>query len=404
MFMLVLAAVTAAQELPEDRRHHHYQKGSSTSTSTDSLLDVAPMLPLNDLTTAIRGLAKPAGVTFNSSAAWTWQHAGDVMPGTARTRSVFWYGGGGLATFWHDDHGLGQVVYNIEGNVGAGTPSQPPLADSVAGPFALNNILTSQDLFLASLYWQQAFADHHAILRIGKMMDSSFFDTNSVAYDPISGFLAEDFNQSITNPLPTHGFGVNIEWDVADDIVMRCGIANSESGGNTTGFDGLSAEHLCSVAEMDITTHPTINNAKRDGHYRFLVWHNGIANSTGTGDIDGWGGLFNFDQEIAENVSIFGRIGSGSGSVTPSTFSVSTGFAIDKPFDFQHSSTGLAVEYAKMSALNRPVRGHRTMLEWYWRTHLTHSLYTGPVVQYVRDNDIGLGDSVIWGFRTTWSF
>lgn len=405
IFTFTLLTAATAQEPLDDHRHHHHQKiADDKAVASEPLIDIAPMAPLDDLTTAIREAAAAASIDVEPSAAWTWQHASEVLPGTDSTRSMAFYGVAGHATLWHDDAGLGQVVFSVEGNAGIGTASHPPLADSVADPLALNNILTSEDLFIAQLYWQQAVSEHDVRFRIGKILDADFFDTNAIAYDPTSGFMSLNFNQSISNPLPGYGFGANVEWDVASDVVMRIGIANSESGGNTVGFDGLSASHLFSVAELDIAAHPNINGTERRGNYRFLLWHNGIANASGTGDIDGWGGLFNFDQEVADNVAIFGRIGGGSGNVTPSTFSVSTGIAIDKPFDCQHSSMGLAVAYAKMSRLGRPVEGHRTMLEWYWRTHLTHSLYTGPVVQYVRDNDIGLGDSVIWGFRTTWSF
>jgi len=161
---------------------------------------------------------------------------------------------------------------------------------------------------------------------------------------------------------------------------------------------------------VNIKATPHINGENREGHFHFIVWRNRIEDSAGTGNVSGWGGLFNFDQEITDNFSIFARIGGGDGSVSPATFSLSTGFGVEEPFGLKRHNAGLAFSWDRMSTLNRtnlaglPVTGDRYMIEGYWRVHLTKTLHVGPVVQWIRDDDIGLGDTIVWGFRTTWVF
>jgi len=55
---------------------------------------------------------------------------------------------------------------------------------------------------LSSLYWQQSFADKKVHVRAGKYLTAMFFDTNTVACDCFSGFMSQNFNQSIANPMP----------------------------------------------------------------------------------------------------------------------------------------------------------------------------------------------------------
>ncbi|MBC8421715.1 hypothetical protein H8D99_01120 [bacterium] len=212
--------------------------------------------------------------------------------------------------------------------------------------------------------------------------------------------MAQNFNQSITAPMPGHGFGVNLEWDVAEHAMFRIGTANSEPNNlHTSGFGGTSWEHLFTSAELDLTAKLTINEQERVGHYRFMLWNNGIEDPNGGRNIDGWGGLFNMDQEISDALTMFGRIGWGDSDVSPSDFSVSFGFQIDEPFGFNNASTGFAYQYADLST-----GGNQTVGEWFYRTKWQEdsSLYIGPVIQYYEDG--ALNGSVILGFRSSYSF
>jgi hypothetical protein len=144
---------------------------------------------------------------------------------------------------------------------------------------------------------------------------------------------------------------------------------------------------------------PVVGGEEREGNYRFLVCNNGISNPVGAGNIDGWGGVLNFDQEISDNVTIFGRLGLGESNVTVSDFSYSFGLQINEPNKIKNSSTGFAYQYADLTA-----GGTQKVGEWFYRTKWQEdsSLYIGPVIQYYEDDS--LNGSVIFGFRTSYSF
>ncbi len=339
-------------------------------------------------------------LTFEPLVTWTYQHATRVLDGAPHARAVGYVDIAGEWTAWNNDDGLGQVIYQIQGNFAGGTPFEPPLASSVGNPMAMNNILTSESLALTDVYWQQSFGDHDFRLRVGKLHVATYFDKNAIANDAVSNFMMENFTQSITVPMPGHGFGVNLEWDANENTVIRLGTANSEPRGVlTSGFGGTSWEHLFTSAELDLTAKPIIQDDEREGHYRFMLWNNGISNPNGGGNIDGWGGLFNMDQEISDVVTVFGRIGWGDSAVTISDFSLSCVFEIEEPFGIKNSNTGFAYQYAELST-----GGDQTVGEWFFRTkwQVDSSLYLGPVIQYYEDDSIS--DSVIWGFRASYSF
>jgi len=339
-------------------------------------------------------------LSFEPLITWTYQHATKVLDGMPHAKAVGYFDIGGAWTAWNNDDGLGQVVYQIQGNFAGGTSVEPFMESIVGNPLSMNDILTSETVALTDVYWQQSFGDKGTRVRVGKLFVSTFFDQNKIANDPVNGFMAQNFCQSITVPVPDHGFGANIEWDISDKSILRIGTANSEPKGvHTSGINGTSWGHLFSSAELEITAKPSIRELERTGHYRFMLWNNGIENPTGPGNIDGWGGLFNFDQMIANDVTVFGRVGWGDSSVSFSDFSISCGFQIDDPFGFKHSSTGFAYQYAVLSR-----GGNQIVSEWYYRAKWQEdsSLYIGPVIQYYEDETIN--GSLIWGFRTSYSF
>ena len=399
-----------------------------------------PAQPLSDAIAALRKeFTDPISMTWQPMAAWTYQHATKVVPGRPHAKSLLWQAISSTWTLWQNNGDYGQISCSLQNNVGVGTPLEPYLGPAVGDPTVINNILVSPDTTV-QLYWQQSFFEDNIRWRIGKISDASFFDRNAVAYDPIGGFMSLGFNQSLTNPFPSRGFGTVLSSDFGDNMTIRSGILNSASAGATSGFDGLSWAHLLTIVEADIRIFPEVFGVQREGHLRFMGWYNAIENPDGPGNIGGPGATFNMDLAVSDNATMFARVGWGSQDVTVSNFAVSCGFGISSPFGLKSCHTGLAVGYAHITSLGRasaglyepssPIQpplpggiygvgflagtlgathqpisgGEHYMLEWYWRVRATESTDTGPVIQVVRDPGAGIDTSIIWGWRTTISF
>jgi hypothetical protein len=369
-----------------------------------------PAKPLQDLFDAIRKeLLERASLTFEPMAAWTYQHASKVVDGAPHAKSLLWEAFSTSWTLWHKDGDYGQVIFVLQNNVGVGTPLLPFMGPGVGDPTVVNNILVGPDL-TTDLYWQQSLLQNAIRFRVGKISDSTFFDRNAVAYDPIEGFMSLDFNQSLTNPFPSRGFGAVLSGDLTDNFTLRGGTLNSASAGATSGFDGLAISHLFSILEGDLRIFPEIGGTQREGHIRLMAWYNAIPNPTGVGNTGGAGVTLNMDQGIADHATAFMRVGWGQNDVTVSNFAVSAGFAVSEPFGLKSCQTGIALEYAKITQLGRQIAGllvppgEHYMLEWFWRVQMTKSTSSGPVIQVVRDAVAGIDTSVIWGWRTTISF
>ncbi len=335
--------------------------------------------------------------SLKTMVAWTYQHASKTVGGMPHAKASFYFDMSGALTTWSGDDSFGKINYDIQGALSGGTPINPVMADLLGNSMSSNNLITSEELELSTLVWEQQVNDGF-IFRIGKFREAAHFDQNTIAFDSVSGFLAENFNQSITNPFPNYGFGANVDLALNDSTLLALGVVNSEPHGvHTSGISGISWGHLLTTAQLTFTHHLKINDTDRLGHYRFLIWNNGINNPNGIDNINGWGGLFNFDQEISDAITVFARIGWCDEQVTISDFSASAGFQLVLD-EINEKSMGLAYQYADLTS-----GGQQKVTEWYYRTRWEDSkLYIGPVIQYYEDENIN--GSLVLGFRSTLSF
>ncbi|MAT81267.1 MAG: hypothetical protein CMJ29_06425 [Phycisphaerae bacterium] len=381
---------------------------------SEPLFDFNPFDPLNETILRLRrDLLDPLSISFEPAMAWTYQHATEVRPGYQHARSVLWFGVNGAFILWDDKDDSGRVVYNIQSQQGAFTPTKPYLGTAVGSPLILNNILVSSDFNLYMLYWAQQLFDKKVTVVVGKFENQVFFDANAIAYNPLTQFMYEGFNESITNPFPGYGFGAMVEWSVTDDWTLRAATSNSETTGKSTGFEYLSSDHLFSIVESTFDVELHYGDRVNEGHYRFMFWYNSIGD-TGTGknpwDASGWGATFNMDQQIWDGLGVFCRVGWGENDVTSSNFAVSAGFSIENFLGRQGDAIGFAGSWAKITQLGRYqanlplIAGDETVFELYWRTNVTDSVQVSPVLQYVHDSGAGIDGSWVWGVRSVWSF
>ena len=390
---------------------------------SEPLFDFSPFSPLNTVVEEFREqVLTPLSITFDPAMAWTYQHATNVRDGYQNARSSLWFGVDGSVILYDDADVSSRIVYNMQSAVGAFTPVRPYIGNAVGSPMLANNILVSSDFNLYMLYWKQELFDKKVRVMVGKFEDQVFFDANAIAYNPLSQFMYEGFNESITNPFPGYGFGAVVQWELSDAWDFRVGTINSEATGKSTGFEYLSADHLFSIFQATYKSEFTWGDRIHEGHYRAMVWYNSIG-KTSSGknpwDASGWGLTFNMDQEIWRSLGAFCRVGWGENDVTTSNFSVSAGFSIENFLGRQGDAIGFGASWSKITELGRfqagyaavpgdpgefVPTGNQTFMELYWRVNVTDTVQVSPVLQYITDSSSGVGKSWIWGIRSVWSF
>tara|TARA_B100001059_G_scaffold115631_3_gene115937 strand:+ start:2119 stop:3750 length:1632 start_codon:yes stop_codon:yes gene_type:complete len=390
---------------------------------SEPLFDFSPFSPLNTAVEEFREqVLTPLSMTFDPAMAWTYQHATNVRDGYQNARSSLWFGIDGSVVLYDDPDVSSRIVYNMQSAVGAFTPVRPYIGNAVGSPILANNILVSSDFNLYMLYWKQELFDKKVRVMVGKFEDQVFFDANAIAYNPLSQFMYEGFNESITNPFPGYGFGAVVQWKLSDAWDFRVGTINSEATGKSTGFEYLSADHLFSIFQATYKSEFTWGDRIHEGHYRAMVWYNSIG-KTSSGknpwDASGWGLTFNMDQEIWRSLGAFCRVGWGENDVTTSNFAVSAGFSIENFLGRQGDAIGFGASWSKITELGRfqagyaavpggpgefVPTGNQTFMELYWRVNVTDTVQVSPVLQYITDSASGVGKSWIWGIRSVWSF
>lgn len=162
-------------------------------------------------------------------------------------------------------------------------------------------------------------------INFGKMDPFAFFDQNAAANDENRQFLASTFvhNALLDNPLAANigadGFG----FTPGIRVSYFNGSAKPETYRLSLGVFGAgrSANFSKSFQSPFVILQAETSQrffAGLQGNYRIYFWSNGQAPTFAKGETVFHSGIgFNFDQRLGDGVTLFGRLGTGSGERLP---------------------------------------------------------------------------------------
>ncbi|OYY43334.1 MAG: hypothetical protein B7Y56_10650 [Gallionellales bacterium 35-53-114] len=162
-------------------------------------------------------------------------------------------------------------------------------------------------------------------VNFGKMDPFAFFDQNAAANDENRQFLASTFvhNALLDNPLAanigadgfgfTPGFRVSYyNWSTKPET-YRLSLGLFGAGRSANFSDSFKSPFVILQAETSQRFFTGLL-----GNYRIYLWSNGQAPTFAKGETAVHSGVgFNFDQRIDDGITLFGRLGTGSGDRLP---------------------------------------------------------------------------------------
>lgn len=296
---------------------------------------------------------------------------------------------------------------------------------SVESLFGANTVANGdRSLDVWQLYYEQAFCDRQAFVRVGKVdLTGGFecrgcpgsFDGNSYANDETSQFLNGSLTNNPTIPFPDPGLGAIVHVEPTEWWYLSAAAADAqadlrETGLNTT-FHGR--DDFFSVYETGLL--PRIRSARGplQGAYRVGFWYDPQPKERFDGNgfkRDDLGVYTSFDQAVwkenadaedTQGLGLFGRFGAADGDVNEVRRFWSTGV------QYQGLVRGRDNDVAGFGVgqglLSRPAdfpRTHETALEWYYNIELAPWLHISPNVQYLFNPGGGPAkDAVLVGVR-----
>ena len=278
----------------------------------------------------------------------------------------------------------------------------------------------SANLSVGEIWWRQDI-DGVAVMTAGKIDPAKYIDTNEYANDECSQFLGSMFRNSPVIEFSGNSFGARVGLPVTNRVDIETVVVDGDADFNQVG-DSLWVGLQASIKPELLS---------RPGNYRLLYWYNDVPH-TKWADVSkikksGRGFGVSIDQEIVDNIGIFGRAGrqadrsfidSAADGITPEDFSLSAAYSLGlqaagKLWGRENDAFGIGCgiieasdEYKKATGRNAKTEGH---LEMYYRYVCNEHVSISPDLQVISSpfgKDAPNGDSTIFvgGIRTQIDF
>lgn len=249
-------------------------------------------------------------------------------------------------------------------------------------------------------------------VNFGKMDPFAFFDQNGAANDETRQFLASTFvhNALLDNPLAANigadGFGFSpgmrvsyFNWGSKPET-YRLSLGVFGAGRSANFSDSFKSPFVILQAETSQRFFTGLQ-----GNYRVYLWRNGQAPTFAKAETASHSGIgFNFDQRIGDGVTLFGRLGNGSGERLPFDRTASLGAEFNGSYwdrgadaiglaigsnrtskDFRAQSATLDADGDGIPDYGFSATGWEQVLEAYYRFHVHQRFDLTPDFQYIRN-------------------
>ncbi len=256
-------------------------------------------------------------------------------------------------------------------------------------------------------WYEHTFADGVAILTVGELNLTNYFDGNEIANDETTQFLADGFvNDSTIEFVGGPGMRLSVSTSEILDISI---------GAQSDGWEDLDEKSFF-IAEADVKP----KFGERQGNYRFYVWtnrgaHTDAGDASKTGE-NGLGFGISADQQVLEFLTLFARLGTRNDNLTEYEFDTawSGGAAIsgglwDRSDDLFALAYGQAItakhreDALRASGTNPGNEGH---FEAYYNLVLNEHVTISPDLQVVTNaqGDSDFKTVLIGGVRGQFTF
>ncbi len=304
---------------------------------------------------------------------------------------------------------------------------------SVGSTFGVNGDAGPRDaLVVTELWWEQAFADGAALLRVGKLdLTGGFecrgcavsFDGSNYANDETSQFLNGALINNPSIPFPTYGIGAVLLYEPEDSWYASVGAADAQADTRETGFSTAfhGEDYFFYILETGVTPRFGSPRGLLQGAYRVGLWNdpqpkaNSDESRSSRDDI----GVYlscdqavfkeNADPEDGQGLGLFARFGYAPSETNDVTNFFSFGLqyqGLIEPRDQDVLGVGFARGIFADSADFTYTENHESVLEVYYNASITPRLNLSPSLQYLTNpggSDAG-SDSVVFGVRAQMTF
>ena len=270
------------------------------------------------------------------------------------------------------DHGgtAGSISLLIRSGTNIGMSQQFNLSDKLGSGLYLNCLQgggPQEPITVNVLYWRQDFLDKRLSLYVGKIHPNEFVTLSMFNNDERTQFLngANDGNLAVASD-GTYAGGGAVEFQASQHVYVHA-VAVDTEGAQQSNIETLVDRKYMESFEVGWSS-GSLGEQYR--HYRAGMWRDDTKKNG-----SGYGGGFEFDHELSNGWTPFGRVAFGTNKGTAIKDIYGIGLAQVHPFGRLGDMFGAAFNYSEPSL---PGKYHESVFESFYRLRLTQSVEVGP--------------------------
>ncbi len=307
--------------------------------------------------------ARPGQLRFNGGAT-------SVLQWNPRSSNSFTSATGSVNIFAHTTIGSQTVLFmDIEAIGGNGPAAFVPSFAPMNGDAGSTQDADGLDRLYVNEAWMEFTAFQEALtVTAGKIDLTNYFDNNNVANDETAQFINGTFVNSAALPVSGNSAGLHLRTSIFHLFSLQMGFASVDNSGD------YIADQLLKIGSAAVRIFP---DSEHEGNIRIYGYlHPTVKNAGGFG--------LSADQNIAENVTLFGRVNHNSSPVAR-RFGISSAWSGGGRYLMSVSGHNLAFAMAYGESV--PVSGSQQTektIESFVRYHINKWSHVSPHIQYVR--------------------
>jgi porin len=267
----------------------------------------------------------------------------------------------------------GSISLLVRSGTNIGMSQQFNLSDQIGSGLYLNCLQgggPQEPITLNILYWRQDFLRKRLSFYVGKIHPNEYVTLSMFNNDERTQFLngANDGNLSVASD-GTYAGGGAVEFQATQHVFVHA-LAVDTEGAQQRNIQTLVDRKYAEGVEVGWSS-GTLGEKYR--LYRAGMWRDDTKDSG-----SGYGGGFEFDHELLDGWTPFGRFSFATKTGTAIKDEYGLGLAQVHPFGRRGDMFGAAFNYSQPNA---PAKHHESIFESFYRVRLTQSVELGPDVE-----------------------
>jgi len=220
------------------------------------------------------------------------------------------------------------------------------------------------------LYWRQDFLNKRLSFYVGKIHPNEYVTLSMFNNDERTQFLngANDGNDAVASD-GTYAGGAAVEFQASQHVFVHA-VAVDTEGSQQGNIETLVDRKYAETVEVGWSSGAL---GEKYRLYRVGMWRDDTKDRG-----SGYGGGLEFDHELSDGWTPFGRFAFGTKTGTAIKDEYELGLAQVHPFGRRGDMFGVSFAY---SGPNAPAKHHESVFESFYRLRLTKSVEVGPDVE-----------------------